>query len=195
MARKKLGYSHCQSQARENVGSPQQAGDSVVVPFGQAIWLEGIVVIIEVLSQGGVETGDSKQDLENDRGSSTGNMRSLVLRNKMYQEGNGEATGGKRCLLRTRAPFGEGHGDVLQSRAPERSPDANAESPHSGPSLHLHLKWSPEDKQQLAGLPMYTAKTQALRHPACLPLPSNSLFLDYQSCHSSSVAICSELGT
>lgn len=88
-------------------GKPPTGGGAVVVPLGQAVWLEGTVVIIEVLSQDGVETGDSKQDLENDRGSSIGNIRSLVLRNKMYQEGKGEPTGGKRCLLRTRAPLAE----------------------------------------------------------------------------------------
>lgn len=112
---------------------------------GQAIQLEGTVVIIEVSVTGWGSARDSKQGIENDTGSSTEDMRSLVLGNKMYQEGKGEPTGGKRCLLWTRAPLSErgareGNGDVLHIRAPVRSPDAGAGSPHLGPTRHPHLR-------------------------------------------------------
>lgn len=75
---------------------PPAGGGSVVVQRGQAIQLEGTVVITEVSVTGWGSARDSKQGIENDTGSSTENMRSLVLGNKMYQEGKGEPTGGKR---------------------------------------------------------------------------------------------------
>lgn len=42
---------------------------------------------------------------------------------------------------------GEGMNCDDQGRASERSPDASAESPHFRLTLHLHFKWSPEDKK------------------------------------------------
>lgn len=83
-----------------------------------------------------------KQDLQ------LGTMRSLVLRAKINQEEKGERTGRRDAYRGTRVPLSEcgiraGNGDELQTWAPEKSPDATAESPYFGPTLPLHVKLVP----------------------------------------------------
>lgn len=125
------------------------------------------------LFQEGVKTGNPGRILRMKWDLQLGTMRSLVLRTKMYQEGKGEHIGAKRCFLGTKAhyqneAFGERMG--MSKLGPRESPDASAESPHSGPILYLHIKLVPGGQRMIDRSSLFLVHCQdpSTRHFACL---------------------------